>query len=327
MTTTARAVRMAEQGGPAVMRLEDVSVPAPGPGEVLVRQSAIGLNYIDVYFRSGAYKLPAGSGIGAEAAGTVEAVGEGVADLRPGDRVCYAGSAPGAYADLRIMPAARLVRIPDGVSEEDAAALAMKGMTVEYLVTRCFPLAAGQSALVYAAAGGVGLIAGQWGRAIGARMIGVAAGPEKVRLAREHGYDVVIDRLTESVPERVRAETGGAGVAVAYDSVGRTTFEDTMASLAPRGLFVSFGATTGPAPAMEAERLQKGGSLYYTRPTLATYIASRDDLVASAAKLFALVAGGQIRSTVGRRYRLDEVVRAHEDLEAGRTSGQSLIMP
>ena len=324
---TARAIRMAGQGAPSVMRLETVDLPEPGPGEVLLRQTAIGLNYIGVYFRSGAYPLPPGSGIGAEAAGIVEAVGEGVSEFKPGDRVCYGGSAPGAYADRRIMPAARLVPIPDGVSDEDAAALAMKGMTVEYLLTRCIVLGAGQAALMYAAAGGVGLIAGQWGRSIGARMIGVAAGPEKVKLAREHGYDVVIDRTTENVPERIKAETAGAGVAVAYDSVGKATFQDTLASLAPRGFFVTFGATTGAPPPLEAEQLQKGGSLYYTRPTLATYIASREDLVASAGKLFSLVGSGAIRSSIGRRYRLEEAVGAHEDLEAGRTIGQSLIVP
>ena len=327
MSGTARAVRMERQGEPSVMRLGTVQIADPGPGEVLVRQEAIGLNFIDVYVRSGAYPLPGGSGIGAEAAGVVEAVGRDVTELSAGDRVCYGGSAPGAYADRRIMPAARLVRIPDGVSSEDAAALAMKGFTVEYLLTRCVQLAAGQPALVYAAAGGVGLIAGQWGRAIGARMIGVTAGPDKCRLAADHGYDVVIDRLTDNIPERVKAATDGKGVVVAYDSVGRSTFADKMASLAPRGFFVSFGATTGVAPPMEAERLQKGGSLYFTRPTLATYIASRDDLAASADKLFALVTRGAIRATIGRRYRLDEVVQAHEDLEAGRTSGQSIILP
>lgn len=327
MGSMARVVRMASQGGPESMKVEEVSLGEPGPGQVLVRQEAIGLNYIDVYFRSGAYPLPAGSGIGAEAAGVVEAVGPGVADLRAGDRVCYGGSAPGAYADLRIMPADRLVRIPDGVSSDDAAALAMKGMTVEYLLTRCFPLQACQSALVYAAAGGVGLIAGQWGKAIGARMIGVAAGAEKCELARQHGYDVVIDRNGGDVGERLKAETGGKGVAVAYDSVGKDTFETTMGALAPRGYFVSFGATTGVAPPVSADRLQKGGSLYFTRPTLATYIASREDLVLSAGRLFDLVAAGKIRSSIGRRYRLDEVVEAHRDLEAGRTVGQSLITP
>ena len=327
MSSMARVVRLASQGGPESMKVEQVSLGEPGPGQVLVRQEAIGLNYIDVYFRSGAYPLPAGSGIGAEAAGVVEAVGPGVDDLKAGDRVCYGGSAPGAYADLRIMPADRLVRVPDGVSSEHAAALAMKGMTVEYLLTRCFPLQAGQSALVYAAAGGVGLIAGQWGRAIGARMIGVAAGEEKCELARRHGYDIVIDRNAEDVGERLMAETGGKGVAVAYDSVGLATFETTMGALAPRGYFVSFGATTGVAPPVPADRLQKGGSLYFTRPTLATYIASREDLVLSAERLFDLVSAGKIRSSIGRRYRLDDVVEAHRDLEAGRTVGQSLITP
>ena len=327
MAGIARAVRIASPGGPEVMRVEEVEIGEPGPGQALVRQEAIGLNYIDVYFRSGAYPLPAGSGIGAEAAGTVEAVGPGVDGVKVGDRVCYGGSAPGAYADRRIIPADRLVAIPEGVSTEAAAALAMKGMTVEYLMTRCVPLQSGHAVLFYAAAGGVGLIAGQWGRAIGARMIGVTAGQEKCDLARRNGYDVVIDREREDVAERVKAETGGKGVAVAYDSIGRATFETTMSSLAPRGFFVSFGATTGIAPPIEVDRLQKGGSLYVTRPTLATYIASREDLVASAARLFDLVAAGKIAPSVGRRYRLDEVVEAHRDLEAGRTIGQSLIMP
>lgn len=327
MGRTARAVRVAAAGKPEAMRIEDVAVGDPGPGEALVHQEAIGLNYIDVYFRSGAYPLAAGSGLGAEAAGTIASVGPGVDGLKAGDRVCYGGSAPGAYADWRIMPADRLVRLPDDVATDDAAALAMKGMTVEYLLTRCFPLRSGRSALVYAAAGGVGLIAGQWGRAIGATMIGVASGEEKCALARRNGYDVVIDRAREDVAERVRAETGGRGVDVAYDSIGRATFETTMASLAPRGYFVSFGATTGIAPPVEMDRLQKGGSLYVTRPTLATYIASRDDLVLSAGKLFDLVRDGSIRPSVGRRYRLDDIVQAHHDLESGNTLGQSLITP
>ena len=327
MGLTARAARLASPGGPEAMRVETVALADPGPGEVLVRQEAIGLNFIDVYFRSGVYPLPAGSGIGAEAAGTVEAVGPGVDAFRAGDRVCYGGSAPGAYADYRLMPADRLIAIPEGVSTEAAAALVMKGMTVEYLMTRCVPLQSGQAALVYAAAGGVGLIAGQWGRAIGARMLGVAAGPDKCALAREHGYDVVIDRGREDVAERVKAETGGRGVAVAYDSIGKATFETTLTSLAPRGFFVSFGATTGVAPPMPADRLQKGGSLYFTRPTLATYIAAREDLVQSAEKLFALVGSGRIRPSIGRRYGLEAVAEAHRDLEAGRTTGQSLIIP
>ena len=266
------------------------------------------------------------SGIGGEAAGVVEAVGPGVATCKPGDRMAYGGAAPGAYAERRIMPAARLVPVPDGVSDEVAAAVLMKGMTVEYLLTRCVPLAAGQQALFYAAAGGVGLIAGEWGRSLGARMIGVASGPEKCALAKDHGYDAVIDRSREDVAERVRSLSGG-GVSVAYDSVGAATFETTLASLAPRGTFVTFGATTGNAPPMDCTRLMKGGSLYYTRPTLATYIAAREDLLSSAAQVFAMVERGVIRPVIGRRYALGDVAGAHADLEAGRTTGSSILLP
>ncbi len=307
--------------------MQSLPLADPGPGEVLLRQTAIGLNYQDVYFRNGAYPLALPSGLGGEAAGVVEAIGPGVTTCRPGDRVAYGGSAPGAYADLRIMPAARLVPIPDSVSDATAAAVLMKGMTVEYLLNRCYHVQPGQTVLFYAAAGGVGLLAGQWGRHIGARMIGVAAGAEKCSLARAHGYAEMIDRTVENIPQRVRALTDGQGVPVAFDSVGRATFEDTMACLAPRGFFVSFGATTGVAPPVEADRLQKGGSLYFTRPTLATYIASREDLLHSAAQVFDHVASGVLTPVIGRSYPLAEVIQAHRDLEAGRTSGSTLLLP
>lgn len=327
MGMKAKAIRLASQGGPDVLKLEDVELPQPGPGEVLLRQTMIGLNFIDVYFRDGSYPLNLPAGIGAEAAGVVEAVGPDVTGLKAGDRVAYGGSAPGAYASHRIMPAARLVKVPDGVSDEAAAAVMMKGMTVEYLLNRCFEVKAGQDVLFYAASGGVGLIAGQWGRHLGARMIGVTAGAEKAELARAHGYDAIIDRRTDKIAERVRELTGGKGVAVAYDSVGKDSFADTMASLAPRGFFVSFGATTGAPPPVVAGDLQKAGSLYFTRPTLATYIASREDLAASAAAVFDLVAKGVITPLVGQRYDLGDVAQAHRDLEAGSKHGASLLMP
>lgn len=327
MGIKAKAIRIASQGGPDVLKMAEVELPPPGEGEVLLRQTAIGLNFLDVYFRDGSYPLDPPAGIGAEAAGVVEAIGTGVSDLKVGDRVAYGGSAPGAYADHRIMPAARLVKVPDGVSDEAAAAVLMKGMTVEYLLNRCFAVQAGQQVLFYAASGGVGLIAGQWGRHLGARMIGVTTGEDKIKLALAHGYDTVIDRKRENIAERARALTGGKGIAVAYDSVGKTTFEDTLASLAPRGLFVSFGATTGAPPPLEAARLQKNGSLYYTRPTLATYIAAREDLVASAAAVFDLVRKGVITPQVGQRYALADAAKAHRDLEAGQTRGSSILMP
>ena len=253
----------------------DVELGDPVPGEVLLRHHAIGVNYMDVYHRSGQYPLPLPSGVGMEAAGVVESAGAGVADLRPGDRVAYGGGTPGAYADLRIIPADRLVKIPEGVSDENAAAILMKGMTAEYLLNRCYALKAGEFALFFAAAGGVGLLAGQWGRHLGARMIGVASGAEKCRTALDHGYHLVIDRSREDVVARVREITAGAGVPVVYDSVGNATFETTIKCVAPLGYFVSFGTTTGAPPAVEAALLQKSGSLYFTRPTLANYCAAR----------------------------------------------------
>lgn len=327
MGTKAKAIRMAAQGGPDVLKLKDVELAAPGKGEVLMRQTAIGLNFIDVYFRDGSYALPLPAGVGAEAAGIVEAVGLEITDFKVGDRVAYGGAAPGAYASHRLMPAARLVHIPKDVTDEAAAAVLMKGMTAEYLLNRCFAVKPGQQVLFYAASGGVGLIAGQWGKHLGARMIGVTSGGEKAKLALAHGYEAVINRKTEKIPERVRELTQGKGVAVAYDSVGKDSFEDTIASLASRGFFVTFGATTGAPPPLEAALLQKSGSLYYTRPTLATYIAAREDLVASAAAVFDLVGKGVITPTIGQRYPLAEAAVAHRDLEAGATKGSSLLVP
>jgi NADPH2:quinone reductase len=322
----ARAIRMQRQGPPEVLELGEVDVGRPGPGQALVRQTAIGVNFLDVYHRSGAYPLPVPSGCGSEAAGLVEAVGEGVA-FAPGDRVVYQGGEPGAYADLRVVPAARLVRVPDGVTDEDAAAVLLKGMTVEYLLNRCVSLKAGDFALMYAASGGVGLIAGQWARHLGVKLIGVAGGPDKCERARASGYSVVIDRTSEDIVARVKEITGGRGVPVVFDSIGEATFDTSIDCLSPRGVFVSFGATSGPPPAVEAALLQKKGSLYFTRPTLVTYCGSPEDYAASAQKVIELVAAGVIKPTIGQRYPLADAAAAHRDLEAGRTSGSSLLVP
>lgn len=323
----AQVVRIHSQGGPEVLTLESVEIAPPGPGQVLLRQTAIGLNYQDIYHRSGHYSLPLPSGLGTEAAGVVEQVGPDVTDLAPGDRVCYGGGAPGADATHRVIAADRLVRIPDGVSDEQAAAVIMKGMTAEYLLNRCYPVRKGQDVLFYAAAGGVGLLAGQWGAHLGARMIGVASGAAKVALAKANGYAECIDRSTEDVAARLKALTGGKGFPVIYDSVGRDTFDLTLHALAPRGYFVSFGTTTGSLPPVEAATLQKLGSLYFTRPTMATYCVSVPDLRASAAAVFDLVAKGVLKITISQRFALKDLAQAHRMLESGRTTGSTVILP
>lgn len=323
----ARAIRIHSHGGPQVLDPETIELPDPGAGEVLIRHTAIGVNFQDVYHRSGFYPLSMPSGIGTEAVGVVEKLGAGVGGLGVGDRVGYAGGAPGSYSDFRNVAAERLVKIPAGISDETAAAVLLKGMTVEYLLNRCYPVKAGESVLFYAASGGVGLIAGQWGRHLGARMIGVAGNAEKCRLARDNGYAAVIDRSAQDVAAEVKALTGGAGVPVAYDSVGKATFETTMKCLASRGMFVSFGTTTGAPPAVEAGMLQKLGSLYFTRPTLVTYTATRAELDASAAAVFGLIAKGVLKVAVNARYPMADAARAHADLESGRTSGSSIIVP
>jgi NADPH2:quinone reductase len=322
-----RIVTIAEQGEPSVMQLENVEIGEPGPDEILIHHTAIGLNYMDVYQRSGHYPLTLPSGLGLEAAGTVEAVGDAITEFSPGDRVAYAGGPPGSYAEHRIMTAGKAVKIPDAINDEQAAAVMMKGMTAEYLLNRTYPVQPGQWVLFHAAAGGVGLIAGQWGKALGARMIGVAGGPEKCKLARDHGYEVAIDRKSEDIVARVKEITGGAGVPVVFDSVGKESFDQSIQCLAPRGYFVSFGSTSGFVEPVPPALLQHSGSLYFTRPTLMTYTGSRDDLVASAGQVFSMVAGGKIRVEINQRYALDEIVQAHSDLEAGRTSGSTIITP
>jgi NADPH2:quinone reductase len=327
MTSNARVVRFAQPGGPEVLKEETLDLADPGPGEVQIRQTAIGVNYMDVYLRSGLYPVPTPSGVGGEAAGVIAKVGANISGFREGDRVAYYGGPNGAYASARNIDAKHVLKLPAGVSEEQAAASLLKGMTVEYLMQRCYPVKAGQYVLFYAASGGVGLLAGQWGRHLGARMIGVAGGADKCKLARENGYEFVIDRTKEDIAKRVKEITGGAGVPVAYDSVGKATYEATLNSLAPRGFFVSFGTTTGVPPAVEAPLLQKMGSLYFTRPTLVTYTATRAELEASANAVFDLLARGVLKLSINQRYPLADAARAHADLEAGRTIGSSILVP
>jgi len=323
-----QVVRFHAPGGPEVLKFEDVDLPAPAAGEVRIRHTAIGLNFQDIYARSGAYPFPLPSGLGTEAAGVVEAVGEGVTDFQVGERVCYiSGPVLGACATHRNYPAARLLKSPAHMSDEQLAAMMLKAMTVEYLVQRCYAVQPGQFVLWHAAAGGVGLLAGQWGKHIGARMIGVAAGPQKCQLALDNGYEFCIDRLSEDVAARVKEITGGAGVPVVYDSVGKNSFEQSLNSLAPRGFFVSFGTTTGAPPPVPAATLQKMGSLYFTRPTLVTYTASTAELRGSAQAVFDLVAQGALKVSIHQRYAMSDIARAHAELESGRTTGSSILIP
>jgi len=323
-----QVVRFHAPGGPEVLKFEDVDLPAPAAGEVRIRHTAIDLNFQDIYARSGAYPFPLPSGLGTEAAGVVEAVGEGVTDFQVGERVCYiSGPVLGACATHRNYPAARLLKSPAHMSDDQLAAMMLKAMTVEYLVQRCYQVKPGQFVLWHAAAGGVGLLAGQWGKHIGARMIGVAAGPQKCQLALDNGYEFCIDRLSEDVAARVKEITGGAGVPVVYDSVGKNSFDQSLASLAPRGFFVSFGTTTGAPPPVPAATLQKMGSLYFTRPTLVTYTASTAELRNSAQAVFDLVAQGALKVSIHQRYAMSDIARAHAELESGRTTGSSILIP
>jgi NADPH2:quinone reductase len=323
-----QAVRFHAPGGPEVLKFEELDLPDPAAGEVRIRHTAIGLNFQDIYARSGAYPFPLPSGLGTEAAGVVEAVGPGVTDFQVGERVCYiSGPVLGACATHRNYPAARLLKSPAHMSDEQLAAMMLKAMTVEYLMQRCYAVKPGQFVLWHAAAGGVGLLAGQWGRHIGARMIGVAAGPQKCQLALDNGYEFCIDRLSEDVAARVKEITGGAGVPVVYDSVGKNSFDQSLASLAPRGYFVSFGTTTGAPPPVPAATLQKMGSLYFTRPTLVTYTASTAELRDSAQAVFDLVAQGALKVSILQRFAMSDIARAHAELESGRTTGSSVLIP
>jgi NADPH2:quinone reductase len=320
------AIRIHETGGPEVLRWEEIDLGRPGPGEVRLRQTAVGLNYIDTYHRSGLYPLELPAVLGREAAGVVEEVGAGVAELRPGDRVAYALH-PGAYAEARLMPAARLVRLPDGIDERTAAAAMLKGLTAHYLLRRTHRVEPGETILLHAAAGGVGLIACQWAKRLGATVIGTVGSPEKAAIARAHGCDHTVLYDREDVVARVRELTGGRGVGVVYDSVGRATLEASLDCLAPCGLLVSFGQSSGPVPPLNLGLLAQKGSLFVTRPTLATFIAEREDLLAASAELFDAIREGGLRVEIGQTYPLRDASRAHRDLEARRTRGSTLLVP
>ena len=308
------------------MALEDVELEAPGPGMATVSNRAIGLNYIDTYHRSGLYPLPLPTGLGLEAAGVVEAVGEGV-DLAVGDRVAYCSAGFGAYSEALNLPAARLVPIPEGIEFEQAAAVLLKGQTVEYLIQRTFALQAGDTCLFHAAAGGVGLIFGQWAASIGATAIGTVGSEEKAELARDHGYAHVINYRTENVPERVLEITDGARLPVVYDGVGKDTFEMSLDCLRPRGLMVSFGNASGAPEPLDLQVLSAKGSLFITRPSLISYTAETDELRQSSADLFGRVQGGDIRIGINQRYALADVQQAHRDLEGRATTGSSVLLP
>jgi NADPH2:quinone reductase len=321
----AKAVRIHEAGGPENLVYEDVDVGAPGPGDVLVEQDFCGLNYIDVYHRTGLYPLELPSAIGMEAAGTVTAIGEGVDALAVGDRVAYAAPPVGAYASARLMPWHRLIKLPDAISNEQAAGMMLQGMTVEYLIRRTYAVQPGDTVLFQAAAGGVGLIACQWLKQIGATVIGTAGSEAKAELAKAHGCDHVILYGQEDVAKRVREITDGAGVPVVYDGVGAATVDGSLDSLRPRGLFVSFGNASGPINDFNLATLSAKGSLFMTRPTLMTYTASREDLVESASALFDAYGKG-LKIEINQRYALADTKQAHLDLEARKTTGSTILV-
>ncbi|GIZ51354.1 quinone oxidoreductase family protein [Noviherbaspirillum aridicola] len=322
-----KAIRISKTGGPEVMEYVDVEVGDPGPGEARVRQHACGLNYIDVYFRTGAYPQPLPGGIGMEGAGVVEAVGAGVSHVKAGDRVAYACRPTGAYAEARVMPAAGLVKLPDEIDFETGAAMMLQGLTVQYLFRRTFPLRGGETILFHAAAGGVGLIACQWARAIGVTMIGTVGSDEKAELARAHGCTHTINYNKENFVERVKEITGGEGVPVVYDSIGRDTFTGSLDCLAPLGMMVSFGAASGPVPPFSLNELASRGSLFITRPSLFNYTAKRADLENSAADLFSMVTSRKVRIDINQRYALRDAAQAHSDLEARKTTGSTILLP
>ena len=320
-------IRFERTGGPEVLQWVEADVPQPAAGEVQVRHRAVGLNYIDTYHRSGLYPLPLPSGLGQEAAGVVEAVGEGVIEFQPGDRVAYAGGPLGAYSELRNIDAQQLVKLPDSLSFEQGAALMMQGLTAQYLLRRTYRVQPGDTILIHAAAGGVGLIVCQWAKALGATVIGTVSSDEKAELARRHGCDHAIVSTREKVSERVRVLTGGVGVNVVYDSIGKDTFLDSLACLRPLGMMVSFGNASGPVEAFDLGLLARMGSLFLTRPTLFTYTACRKDLLAMADELFDAVASGQVRININQRYPLQDAATAHRELEARRTTGSTVLIP
>ncbi|MCL4700747.1 MAG: quinone oxidoreductase [Burkholderiales bacterium] len=322
-----RAVRIREFGPPEVMRIEPVDLPDPAPGEARVRQSAIGFNFIDVYQRSGVYPLPLPTGLGHEAAGVVEAVGAAVSDLRPGDRVVYMNAGVGAYADRRNVAAERLVALPDAVSEEAAAAVFFKAMTAQYLLKKTHAVQPGDLLLVHAAAGGVGQILVRWAKALGAHVVGTAGSPQKCEIARAAGCDAAIDYSREDWPQAFMRATGGRKARVVYDSVGRDTFMKSLDCAAPFGLVVVYGGASGPAPAIDPDLLNRKGCLFLTRPSVFPHNAEPAAFRANAADVFAAIAAGQVRATIGARFALDQAPAAHRAAEARATTGAILLVP
>jgi NADPH2:quinone reductase len=319
-----KAVRIDQTGGPEVLQLANIAQPTPGPGEVLIQHQAIGLNFIDIYQRSGLYPMPLPSGLGLEAAGEVIAIGEGVTRFKIGDRAAYCNTI-GAYAEANVVKQDRAVRLPEGVSSEVAAACLLKGLTAEFLARRIRPLSKGETVLVHAAAGGVGLILCQWLKVLGIRVIGSVGSAQKRSIALSHGCEEVLVSSESDFAKQVRDLTGGLGVSVVYDSVGADTFESSLSSLARRGMMVCFGNASGPAPAVEPLRLSRGGSLFLTRPTLFDYVATVDELDRAAEALFAVIASGDVKIEIGQRFALDQIAEAHRTLASRATTGATVI--
>ncbi len=322
----AKVVRFHRTGGPEVLQLEDLAVPDPGPGQARIRHTAIGVNFIDTYQRSGLYPMPLPSGAGNEGAGVVEAVGQGVKNLKPGDRVAYTGQI-GSYAEARLVPADRLVKIPKGIGEQQAASMMLKGMTVQYLIHRAYAVKRGDTVLWHAAAGGVGLIACQWLKAKGVTVIGTVSSDEKAALAKAHGCRHTIVYTRENFAQRVKEITAGKGVPVVYDAVGKTTWDGSLDCLRPRGMMVSFGNASGAVPPVNLGVLSQKGSLYVTRPTLFTYTASRAELEATSKSLFSVVKSGKVKIETTARYKLADAQAAHRDLESRKTTGSVILIP
>ena len=321
------AIRIHQTGGPEVLTWETVDVPPPAAGEATVRHHAVGLNFIDTYHRTGLYPLPLPSGIGLEGAGVVEAVGAGVTEVKVGDRVAYAGGPVGAYAEVRNIPAHRLLKLPDAIAFDTAAAMMLQGLTAAYLLRRTYRVQPGDAVLIHAAAGGVGLIACQWAKALGATVIGTVGSPAKAELAKAHGCDHVINYSTENFTQRVREITGGEGVPVVYDGVGKDTFMGSLDSLRPLGMLVTYGNASGPVPPFDVLLLSQKGSLFVTRPTIMHYTAKRADLEALGVELFEVVVSGKVRIEVNQTYPLREAVQAQRDLEARKTTGSTVLLP
>ncbi len=322
-----KAVRIHRTGGPEVLCFEDVDVAKPGPGEVVLRQTAVGVNFIDVYHRTGLYPAPLPTALGLEGAGTVEAVGEGVQDLREGDRVAYANPPIGAYAERRVIPAHRLVKLPDTISDSQAAGMILKGMTAQYLLRRTYRVQPGDTILIHAAAGGVGLLVCQWAKHLGATVIGTVGSEGKAALAKAHGCDHAILYKEQDLVGRVRELTAGKGVTVVYDSVGRDTFDKSLDCLRPLGMMVSFGQSSGKIESFDTGLLAAKGSLFLTRPTLMTYTANRDDMLAMAGELFDVVGSGKVKVEVSKTYPLSQADQAHRDLESRVTTGSLVLLP